>query len=134
MTITKAELQKKYDALSAQYETISQAHGDLLNKIIWHAGEAAAVHDLCTEVEATFESAGIDVPDLEVTLIESVERRFKIGAIEAHRLGLYDKTMSPNEKRDSIIDAEKWSGLNAVEETRGQVTLRIDSDPFADVK
>ena len=109
MTITKAELQDKYDALTAAYDALVQSQKDFKQKIITVAGAAAREHELCEVLEETFNEIGIEVPD---TVVEVTEvRTYTLSGFEGFRLGFHDAGVGERELINGIEDAVEWNDL-----------------------
>lgn len=124
----KAELEDAYTALQ-------QEHEGLLLKVVKHAAMAAYEHDLCTVVEETLKQAGIPVPDVEFTLTEKRVVRFKMGAVEAHRFGLFDRYHDESDRATRIKEALEDEGMGeyVVDEESSGTVFEVTKNPLENV-
>lgn len=119
MTITKAELQERYDDLAREVEALKRADREFRERIVTVAAKAAYDHDLCEVLDDTLSEIGLDVPDVEIVV--ETTTLYKMNLIEAHRLGFLD---SDNDLKDAVNNWICWDAPDASEQTVANVTIK----------
>lgn len=103
-TMTRAELQDKYDALLAEREEFTK-------RLIDIAGEAAAEHDLCEVLEHMLGRIGIELGNVRVKVTRTVTDTYMVPTIEAYRIGILGDT-GYGSTEEVVADSLRWGSLD----------------------
>lgn len=110
MSMTKAELQMKHDALKAEVEALREADREFRNRILNVASKAAYDHELCHVLDETLAEIGIDVPTVEI-VVESATV-YRLPLTDVHRAGFLDPN---NDLKAEVEDQMRYGMLSETE-------------------